>query len=205
MAKGLLYPGLMKLGGTAAAAMMLGGCLVPQDDQLLEEYFQLNRPPIILESTAVASGKHGAFVELETACPVWFEAVVEDPDVDDRVEYRWFVTDLNTSGGSAEGPNRTLADAGVLTNTGSEVRQPVRIDFKEGQPLNPLRNPGTYLVELMAFDGTLKATAGPGSVPEPELIPGTDGGLNPRYSTSYAWTVELVAGSLCSLDPEALP
>ena len=205
VAEGLLRLATVKAGATAATAMMLGGCLAPQDDGIVEPLFQVNRPPIILESTAVASGKHGAYVELESVCPTWFEAVGEDRDIDDRVEFRWFVTDLNDSSGSGEGPIPFLVDAGVFTNTGSERRPPARIDFKEDQPINPLRNPGNYIVELMAFDGRLTGTARPGSVPEPEPIPGTDGGFNTRYSTSYAWTVKVVAGTLCSLDEEAAP
>ena len=156
--------------------------------------FEPNHPPQILESTAVVSGRHGAFVELQTACPLWFEAVVSDRDVDDRVEFRWYVTALDE-----EPPVPAVVWDGVLQNTGEWRRPPLRVDFKEGLPVNPLASPGMYLVQLMVFDGALRSSAGPGSVPDPEPIPDSDGGLDARHSTSYAWTVKIVPGSSCVL------
>ncbi len=175
----------------AGASITVGsaGCLAQQDDGVIDGLLQLNRAPWIVSDKALASGKFGDYVELQTGadCEVWFEAVAEDPDVDDELEFRWYVTRIEPRW------ERLRMIAGYLRNTGQARREPERIDFKK-QVVNDLSQPGLYHVQFMVADGRLLGDDVPGSIPRGEPIPGTDGGINPRFAAYYSWTVRMEAG-----------
>jgi hypothetical protein len=175
----------MKVAAASALSVGLTGCLAAQDYDLQDPIVSVNRSPVIRRT--LANDKPDSVLE---ECPVWFEALVDDPDVDDRLEFRWFVTAL-------PGDKRELVSAGYLRNTAQSLRQPERTERSDWSSTFKWQDAGKYLVQFMATDGSLPANAGPGSTPQPDLIPGADGGLvpNPRYETHYNWYVDLKAGT----------
>ena len=184
------------IGASAALSVGASGCLAAQDDDLLPPLIQLNRAPWIVADTTRVSGKFGDYVELQTGCAISFEAVAEDPDVDDRLQYRWLVTRL-------EPPDeRRVPDEGYLRPNGRTRRDPLTLDFKRDQVVNYLAQPGLYLVQVLVSDGVLLGNQGPGDMPDPDPIPGTDGGFNPRFAAYHTWTVQMELGNDCGPDGE---
>jgi hypothetical protein len=156
-------------------AALGSGCLLPQEDSKLQNFTQANRPPRILENTIEPA-------RLSTVtCRGDFAAFVEDPDLDDAVTWRWYI-DYDRENPNRNRPRRE----GQLAPTGKPLREP-SVTF--GVTIrDPDFQAGVRVVTLMVFDGHLGTFDGPGSVPPPEPVPGTDAVLV-RYSTTFDWVV----------------
>jgi hypothetical protein len=176
-------------------AALGSGCLLPQEDSKLQNYTQPNRPPRIVENwiepprqTTVGTRSLSTDGGV-AACKVEFAAFVEDPDIDDAVTWRWYI-DYDP-----EKPerNRPMLE-GQLAPTGKPLRGSVR--FPVPIQDNPDFREGVRVVTVMVFDGHLGTFDGPGSVPPPEPVPGTDGGLV-HYSTTFDWVVTVDPNEEC--------
>lgn len=179
----------MTLGTLLAGVLLLGGCLLPQDDTLLDPLPQKNRPPRILEQNVQPAQN----VSVATNCSIEFSAFVEDPDVDDKLTYRWYI-DYNPTAGSL---TRTPFEEGQLLNNGQPVRSSsATYKGDTGNTSTPLAEIGLHRVTLMVFDGTLGVFDGPGSVPPADPVEGVDAG-NPHYSDSYTWIVDVSSSVEC--------
>lgn len=128
--------------GLAWAAGVAGGCLLPQEDTLLEGLPQRrNRPPRIVETQVQPPERIIRNFGANGLCELEFSVVVEDPDVDDLVTVRWYV-DYDEQ--NPTGPYREFQ----LANNGepqrgdrATLRMPLRA---ANSPLGPL---GDHLVE----------------------------------------------------------
>lgn len=178
----------MRLGAVLLGAVLLGGCLVPQEDQILDDVPpRVNRPPRLLGKTMFVNGSLGplATLEMGDGCgPVSFEASVEDPDLNDRLRYFWFI-DYDAAGPLI---NRRPYDTGILDPTGVEVRTVRKLTLDPGSVENPLQTEGDHVVQLIVTDGLLEISDPPGTEPPPDPVEGVDAG-NPRFIDEYAWFV----------------
>lgn len=189
MARPLLSGRWRKFGALFGGVLLLGGCLLPQDDTLLDPLPRKNRPPRILEQN-VQPAQH---VTVATNCGTEFSAFVEDPDIDDKLTYRWYV-DYDPTVNS---PTRAPFEEGQLQNNGQPVRSSSATWTADtGSTRTPLSEVGPHLVTLMVFDGTLGVFDGPGSIPPPDPVEGVDAG-NPHYSDSYSWAVDISPTADC--------
>lgn len=86
-----------RLLSVGMAAVLVHGCLIPQDDPVLPPLPQkMNRSPEVrLDSATPAS--HGAVIKVDPTCIAAagkdrpFGILVVDEDLDDRIQTRWFV------------------------------------------------------------------------------------------------------------------
>ena len=164
------------------AASALSGCLLSQEDRVLDFPAQRNRPPRIMEELTIVPSNRLTVVEGPDCPALTFEFSAEDPDVDQLLTVRFYV-DYPRS--------RSFPDEQFLFPNGKPQRDDrgsltVNLNSALSPPLNLLQSPGTHVVEAVLYDFHL----GPERNPLP--ISGADGGiLNPSYAVSYAWVVEM--------------
>jgi hypothetical protein len=186
LAKGLLVLPLRWLG-LAWVAWAVSGCLVPQDDTLLEGIpDRRNRPPRIVESQVQPPEPIIHDFGASGLCELDFSVVVEDPDVDDLITVQWY---LDYDSQNPTGYFREFK----LANNGEPQRgdrATLRINLRAAN--SPLSAPGIHLVEAVVTDTRLV-----GRDPEPvsSVVLG-DGGviLNPGYVVTHTWFVTTVRG-----------
>jgi hypothetical protein len=186
LAKGLLVPPWRWLG----LAWMVGvasGCLIPQDDTLLESLPQRrNRPPRVVETQVQPPQPILDDFGANGLCEQDFSVLVEDPDVDDLLTVRWY---LDYDDQNPTGPYREFQ----LANNGEPQRgdrATLRVNLRAAN--SPLSAPGPHLVEAVVADTRL---VGRDPVPVGRIV--LDGGtviLNPGYAVTHAWFVTTVQG-----------
>ena len=179
----------MQAGVVALGALYSMGCVLPQEDTLLQELTRRNRPPWIREDSVKLNGDLPRLVVSgnDPECELHFEALVEDPDVDDTVRWRYYV-DFSQANPAPE-------REGIFTNAGTALRAPsAKLDVARIAD-HPRFAEGSHMVTLMVFDGELGALKGPGSLPPDDPIAGVADGGNPRYSTTVTWMVTIKSGA----------
>lgn len=186
VAKGLLAH-LPRWLGLAWLAGVTVGCLVPQDDTLLESIPQRrNRPPRIVESQVQPPDPIIEDFGAGDLCELDFSVLVEDPDVDDLITVRWY---LDYDDQNPVGPYREFQ----LANNGEPQRgEPATLRINLRAANSPLSTPGVHLVEALVADTRLV-----GREPVPVGSITLDGGtviVNPGYVVTHAWFVTTVRG-----------
>jgi hypothetical protein len=167
------------LGG----ALALPGCLLPQEDHVIQPLPPLmNQPPRILENLLQPSSRF-LTVRNGGGCPnLAFLAPVSDPDVGDILIYNFYVDpDLYPP----------FVKQATIANDGQADRSdPASYEVSFATP-GPLQQPGEHVVEVLVADGALVNRQ-----PQPRKVVLLDGGtaLDPSYAVTYAWTVTVVAG-----------
>ena len=179
VARPLLGQWLVRAAILGVGAVIGSGCLLGQDDVVLEDIVLPNHPPRINGQSA--EPQKVSTIGLD-GCRIVFQIPVEDPDVDDLVQARWYI-DFDPKNTQTNRP----VDEFSLENNGQAARPLVTKTFTNG-PFAELAATGPHVVTLMVFDGTLGVFEGPNSVPKPRPIPGSDAG-NPTYSDAYDWFV----------------
>ncbi|MBZ4419911.1 hypothetical protein [Myxococcus sp. RHSTA-1-4] len=168
------------------AACAATGCLIPQDDTLLEGVpGQRNRPPRIVES--LVSPQQRVISDFGAgACDLTFEVVAEDPDLDDRLKVHWYV-DYNPQ--DPRGPYRQYDLANITRDPLRSDRGSLLISLASAN--SPLGTPGTHLVEALVSDSELQDR-----VVQPRVVQLPDGTFieDPGYVVTYAWVVNTVQG-----------
>jgi hypothetical protein len=174
-------------GGPAAAvcAVLLGACLLPQDDTILQDIPPpVNRPPAILEN-AVQPSSRMFTLDGGTGCPnLVFSAPVEDPDVQDILYFDYYVDPTANTGQVAQG---TVPPSGTAIRTEAAT---YTVSFADA---GPVQTPGTHLVEVLVADGPLV-----NGMPVPRTVALSDGGtrIDATFAVSYVWLVT-VTGTPC--------
>ncbi|KFE70619.1 hypothetical protein [Hyalangium minutum] len=187
LAKGLLAL-LLRWLGLAWVVGVAGGCLVPQDDTLLEGGIpqRRNRPPRIVENQVQPSEPIINDFGTGGLCELDFSVIVEDPDVDDLVTVSWYL-DYDS-----QRPTGFYSEV-ALANNGQPQRGDramLRINLRAAN--SPLSAPGVHLVEAVVTDTRL---VGREPVPLSQVV--LDGGgviINPGYVVTHAWFVTTVGG-----------
>jgi hypothetical protein len=179
----------MEVGIVALGALYGTGCLLPQEETVLQTLTLKNRPPRIDELNTTLNGDLARQLPIGngTDCVLQFQALVEDPDIDDLLTARWYIDFLPND------PKPPIDEAPVFP-TGKPARLPVTFnrDVKD-TPQLPL---GMHVITFMVFEGDLGTFEGPDHVPAPERLP--DGGTNPRFTTTFNWAV-MVEDRICPL------
>lgn len=164
---------------------MGAGCLVPQDDHVLQDLPETNHPPRIVEESVSPQPR---IVNTDIACgEIVFSAAVEDPDLGDLLTEQWYVEDLSNTT-----PTQPFQQGAITNPTGSAVRKDaatLTVNFSASrQPLTP----GLHVVELLLSDGAVI-----NRVPQPRDVP-LDGGTGTlTYATTYAWVVNVTNTGVC--------
>jgi hypothetical protein len=187
MPKTIMFRSLSSLASAllipCLGAGALNGCVLSQEDRVLNIPPLRNRPPRIMEEFTVTPDRVKMIIPSE--CPsIDFSFFAEDPDINDTLTVRWYVDYPASSAIVSElrltpNPNgNTVRDQAKLTIDLSNRTLPV--------PASNLQQQGTHVVEALLFDFALS----PQRKPYP-ITPATDGGIeNPSYVVSYAWVVE---------------
>lgn len=169
------------------------GCIVPQDDHVLEPLTPvLNRPPRIVPETVSPSGQKYKLAN-GLNCAVKFQGAVEDQDVSDVINYI-FTVDFETA-------NPIVAKSDSLPNSNKAIRStPASIEFRAatggGTSVPKIFDVGNHVVQLIVADGQLNSTT---LTPNQDIAPTfPDGGINLRFTDTQTWFVETVPGD-CAL------
>jgi hypothetical protein len=186
LAKGLL-PLLPRWLGLAWVAWVAGGCLIPQEDTLLEEIPQRkNRPPRIVETQVQPPERIIQDFGADGLCELDFSVVVEDPDVDDLVTVQWYL-DYDS-----QNPTGYFREFRLANNGEPQRGDRATLNINLRAANSPLSAPGVHLVEAVVTDTRLV-----GREPDPKSTVFLDGGgviVNPGYVVTYAWFVTTVSG-----------
>jgi hypothetical protein len=183
----------MKWLGLGAAAWILGGCVIPQDTSYLSDIpQQRNRPPRIVESQVQPTDRIIRGYGADKLCKLTFEAIFEDPDVDDRLIAYWYVDYDPTQ------PKGEYARDVILANHSKVIRDD-RATFQvsfDSADFNPLNVPGDHIVEVVVTDSVLVDGREPDARKTLEL---SDGGIvtDPGYTATYVWFVRTEAAGDC--------
>jgi hypothetical protein len=173
----------VKAGAICAAALLgalFAGCLLPQDDTILEDIPPpVNQPPTILESEVQPSSRSFT-VDGGQGCPTLvFSAPVEDPDLEDILYFDYYV-------------DTTQVEQGTIPPSGNAFRTVAAtytVDFADG---GPVQTPGPHVVEVLVADGPLV-----NGTPVPRTVTLPDGGtrIDTTYAVSYVWLVTVTGGA----------
>jgi hypothetical protein len=167
------------LSAAALGAVLYVGCLLPQDDTILEDIPPpVNQPPAILESEVQPSSR--AFtVDGGVGCPnLLFSAPLEDPDIQDILYFDYYV-------------DTAQVEQGTVPPSGNAFRTEAAsytVDFSDA---GPLQSPGMHVVEVLVADGPLV-----NGVPVPRMVLLPDGGtrVDTTYAVSYVWLMTVTGG-----------
>jgi hypothetical protein len=163
--------------------LVAAGCLVPQDDTILEDIPPpVNLPPSIVESEVQPASRIFT-VDGGTGCPALvFSAPVQDPDLQDILYYDYYVDSLADTGQVAQG---TVQPSGSLVRTETAT---YTVDFADA---GKVQTPGTHYVEVLVADGPLV-----NGVPIPRTVVLPDGGtrIDATFTASYVWLVTVTGG-----------
>jgi hypothetical protein len=190
----------MLLGMSVAGAHM--ACVFPQDDQIIPRLPDLtNRPLRILVDTVRPEQREPPPVRVGANCSP-FSFNVFDPDVNDRINARWFID-----------PNERYIAAPNMPSVNGNLAEPLL-----GTPQTRLvRNPPSFLAQLSSYadgrkhrvevivtDGEFFEESGVDMatgerrdfltvVRPPVAVQGApDGGIRvPAYRDEYVWLVEV--------------
>ncbi len=162
------------------SGLFSSGCLLPQEENFLEEVAPArNRAPRIIitdPASPLVSTKNGP------GCTVTFKVNVADPDIDDSIRVLWLI-DGNVPQGRTPQP---------IPPSGKEIRD-ISTELRETLSAagSLLVSPGSHLVEVVIADSELDFRD-----PKPKDTP-TDGGTpqNPGYADETAWFVDVEQGS----------
>jgi hypothetical protein len=164
------------------SVLALTACLLPQEDNILQDIPPLlNRPPRIVEG-AVQPASRIFTVDGGGGCPqIVFSAPLEDPDLLDLLYFDFYVD------GST-----TVVAQGTVPPDGSAQRSTLATYTVSFTSPGPVQTPGTHLVELLAADGPLVNGS-----PQPRTVALPDGGtrVDPTFAASYVWQVTVLGGA----------
>ncbi len=198
-----------RLLSTAVFAVLVHGCLIPQDDPVLPDLpRKRNTPPKLLPGTAVPQ-QRDFVIDLGPGCnPPVFSIGVMDPDLGvpavagrsevETIGHRWFVdhdqkftTDFE-EGGELPSDGGPTSERGTLTIPGA-LFQPKQELFKQGN----------HYITVVVADRDFIAYTEPNSVRidlrllKPSPLP--DGGTTPDTSSidTYTWEVATDRTTAC--------
>ncbi|MGQ0505887.1 MAG: hypothetical protein ACT4TC_11275 [Myxococcaceae bacterium] len=167
----------------ACALLLLGltGCFIPPGD----DYFY-NRPPVLID-VQPPEGILTLSSNTQDPCQVQLtlSAQVEDPDLDDRTYYRWFVDDVATT---VEG----------ALPVEKKLRRSILISWSFRPKYEPLlEKVGTHTIDLVVADGFLI-----GKKPEQDYVL-PDGGVVFKLRDVRRWTLINQSSTVCAPLPDS--
>lgn len=184
LASRLLHSSVVRWVGVFLLAVLVGGCLLPQDDDVLPLLPpKKNRPPRLLittlEPTQVTSSGNGP-----NCLPLEFRASVEDPDIADLIAVKWYVDPAGL------GSDPVKKEQGLRID-GKTIRDDQARLSLQVTGAGELATVGRHVVEILVSDGQLIERS-----PQPRPITLADGGtdLNPTYTDSAFWIVDIRPG-----------
>jgi len=175
-----------RLLGVAVAAVLVHGCLLPQDDQVINDVpAKRNSYPRVREELATPGPVTD--LALGTGCkrPV-FSVVVEDPDLGDTLRNKWFV-DPDGAFSTVSFSTRSL-DPSKTAVRNTAVIAPTQL-FSAG---SKLFDPGPHKLVVVIADGEFEGI-GIETTGRTHVVPADDGGtrilIDPSYTDKFQWDV----------------
>ncbi len=163
-------------------ACALSGCLLSQEDRVLNVPPQRNRPPRIIEERMNPLAR---FRQVPDCNPLNLQIWAEDPDVNDTLKVRWYI-DYQRTAPSFVGDEQII-DASGQPERPDKIELTVDLSTRLGPPADQLQRAGTHIVEAVVFDNRIVS---PLRIPVP-FTPADAGVVeNPSYAASYAFVVE---------------
>jgi hypothetical protein len=171
----------MKWLGLGLAVWAGGGCLLPQEEDYLNEFpIPRNRPPRIVEKQVQPPDRIIRGYGSDT-CELQFSVAVEDPDLGDNLTAHWFIDYDPTQPRGAD-------NVDTLGSGDRELRDP-RADFNPrfgSVEYSRLNTPGEHVVEVIVSDNGLVGREANPFIHR--LQDGTDF-KDPGYTATYVWFV----------------
>ncbi|HET7753512.1 MAG TPA: hypothetical protein VFK85_06355 [Anaeromyxobacteraceae bacterium] len=166
--------------GSLAAA--LAGCPLPQPVPTVEGDVSVTPPRILTETVVPADGVVRVAPDCAPEAFVPFSGTLDDPDLDDAVEVRWFV---DYSPGM---PGVQQNDFPAASPDGTDTRRALP-DFR----FFPARYaPGPHVVEVVVSNGFYSLGRDPPGSLQPNRTP------QPGYETQvFRWLIVYEAGGRC--------
>jgi hypothetical protein len=171
-------------------ALFASGCLLPQDDTVLDfpdNPTRFNRPPQILGTISPSQNVVTLLVG-EQCPPTEFRVSVKDLDVGDYLYARWFLDIIDSNNVTTTFEDETER----LPPNNQEVRTLGRFISRSAsaQALG-LSPSGQKFLRLVVAD---RPFSGPNPIPVPDPLP--DGGVNPAETDSFEWRITAKAPKL---------
>ena len=176
LASGLLSSVSMRWVGALAGAVVATSCLLPQDDQVLQDWPTKNHPPYFT-GTGVLEPPFKGQVKFGDGCKTQeFKITVNDPDQDD-LRVRCFLdpsSDLS-SGTLFEGELKPPGPPPSVATCTLPVTNNIGLGAQ-----------GSHYVKMVVADGELH-----GEIAQPRPVTLSDGGILrvSTYAISYLWPV----------------
>jgi hypothetical protein len=170
----------LALWGTLATA--LAACPLPQPVPAIEGDVSVTPPRVLTESVNPAEAIVRVGVDCTPETYVPFGGVINDPDLDDAVEARWFVDY------SADAPGVQQNDFPAASPDGTDTRR-LLAEFR----FFPARfAPVPHMVEVVVSNGFFPIGFDPVGSPQPNRTPQSG------YETQvFRWLVVYEAGGRC--------
>ncbi len=175
-----------RLLSVAVAAVLVHGCLLPQEDQVFADLPpKKNSYPRIVEGLQKPTDQ-AVSLELGANCKrTVFSVVVEDPDVADRIRNKWFV-DPDIGFTTVSFSTQSLGESKLaIRNT------PFSAPTQLFSPGSQLYEPGMHRLVVVIADGEFEASS-IATTPRSILV-NIDGGSelfsDPSYTDTYTWNV----------------
>ncbi|MFT3708294.1 MAG: hypothetical protein QM817_11630 [Archangium sp.] len=174
--------------GVMAGLLLSSGCLIPQDDQVLDELPPRRNTPLRIVNREPEGPQTTFYTQMSCAPPQAFTVAVSDDDTVDPIYSLWFID---------QDPNTvpfTTTPKPPSSSTVREIKAPSASTFT-----NALANLslGTHLLTVYVADTAFNevdnqlVTAGPRQV----SIPASDGGTvvvpDPGYVDSFTWVLQV--------------
>jgi hypothetical protein len=179
-----------RMGRMVLFAMVASGCLLPQDDALIPDVPKAkNRYPRIIKETLLPGSPHTIEISDQACKQTDFGAFVEDPDIGDVINVRWFVEAPSDHSGPVY-PDTISPSSTPIRNTRVTARREML------SALLALELDSPHKVELWIADGTFGQ--GVETLQREERL--SDGGTikDLTYTDTYTWSVTVKRVTTCA-------
>jgi hypothetical protein len=177
-----------RLLSVAVAAVLVHGCLLPQDDQVFDDLPpRRNIAPRIVQDQAKPGAVTAIDLELGPNCRrPSFSVVVEDLDLADRIRNKWFVD-----------PDQAFSTVNFSTNPLNQSETSIRnTPFTAPTQLfsagSKLAEPGQHFLTVVIADGEFEG-GGIATLGRSHVIPDGDGGtrvvIDPSHTDQFTWVI----------------
>jgi hypothetical protein len=130
---------------------LIAGCVLPQDEYYIEDLPPLrNRPPLVVESLASPPG-HSYRIS-GGLCDIKFDLKVGDPDVTDRLYYRFYIDYVFQTPQSPEPTNAIYKEGIIEPSPTREIVRNETVTFATLDRTHRIFQLGEHVVEALISD-----------------------------------------------------
>lgn len=187
LARGLLSTRLLQVLTLTLSTLLISGCIVPQDDYVLEDLPLKKNRPVRIIPQQIAPANNVIELKNGAGCSIEFSVAVEDPDVDNVIRASFFIDFDRTV------TNNPSVNRDIFPTSSATVRPTfARVTYTGSDPNINLFTVDTHTVDIFVTDTSLdeKREARPAST-------FADGGAvrDQGFTDSFTWYVNTVPGN----------